>query len=134
MGKVSDIIFCLKAINNKEQGVVAEKIINVINPEYIPGLFTFSIIIMIQEYDVTQEHTFSLKFSSPSDEDVITMETTVPTIDKEPSNIPDEYQGITFALDCNNINFKSSGLYKLSVMIDGISIGEKEIFVKGKNE
>lgn len=132
--RVSDIIFCLKATNSKETGVNADRIVNVLNPDYIPGLFTFSIIVMVLGYDVTQTHLLSLKLSSPSDEQVVVLETTVPSMDGEPSNLPKEYQGITFAIDCNNTNLKSSGLYKLIVSIDGSILGEKEIFVKGKNE
>ena len=132
--KVSDIIFCLKATNNKETGVSAERIINVINPEYIPGLFTFSIIVMILDYSVAEPHSLSLQLSSPSDEPVVILDTIVPTIHGEPSNLPKEFQGLTFALDCNNTNFKTSGLYKLSLSIDGQLVGEKEIYVKGKNE
>lgn len=132
--RVSDIIFCLKATNSVETGVNADRIVNVLNPDYIPGLFTFSIIVMILDYDVTQTHSLSLKLSSPSDEQVVKLDTTVPSIAGEPSNLPKEYQGVTFAIDCNNANFKSSGLYKLTVTIDGSIVGQKEIFVKGKNE
>ena len=134
MAKVSDIVFCLKATNSKETGIIADRIINVINPEYIPGLFTFSIIVLILDYDVSSKHSFSLRFTSPSNENVVSMDAPIPIMPVEPSNIPDEYKGINFAIDCNNVNFKCSGIYKLTVQIDGKIIGEKEIFVKGKNE
>lgn len=132
--RVSDIIFCLKATNSAETGVNADRIVNVLNPDYIPGLFTFSIIVMILDYDVTQTHSLLLELSSPSNEQVVKLDTIIPSIAGEPSNLPKEYQGVTFAIDCNNTNLKSSGLYKLTVTIDGLTVGEKEIFVKGKNE
>ena len=44
MANVFDIIFCLKATNFEEQGVCATTILTALTPEYIPGLFTFSVI------------------------------------------------------------------------------------------
>ena len=37
-------------------------------------------------------------------------------------------------MNWNNVNFKISGSYELTLKLDGQCIGSKSIFVKGKNE
>ena len=133
MAKVSDIIFCLRATNIEGEGASAHTILSVITPEYVPGLFSFSVIVNLLDIDLRETHQFNISFESPSNETVLNINGDFPIID-ECTNLPQEYRGITMAMDWNNVNFKSSGLYVFKFFVDGELIKEKEIFVKGKNE
>ena len=133
MAKISDVIFCLRATNIEGEGATAHTILSVIAPEYVPGLFSFSVIINLLDVDLKQAHQFNINFESPSNEVVLTINGELPTIDTS-TNLPQEYQGITIAMDWNNVNFKTSGLYSLKFFVDGEFVNSKEIFVKGKNE
>ena len=133
MAKISDIIFCLKATNIQGEGASAHSILSVISPEYVPGLFSFSVIVNLLDVDLNKTHNFNIDFESPSKEKIVNVNGELPIIN-EYTNLPLDYQGITIAMDWNNVNFKSSGVYELKFSIDDELVGSKEIFVKGKNE
>ncbi len=133
MAKASNIIFCLKSSNVEGIGVSANTILTALNPEYIPGLFSFSIIVTIVDLNCSVEHNCTIELFDPSNMSFIKMEGPVPILEDK-SNLPDEYKGFNLAMDLNNVDFKRSGLYNLKITIDGTEVGEKEIFVKGKNE
>lgn len=133
MARISDVIFCLNASNTESGGVSANTILNVINPEYVPGLFTFSVIILFLDIDTETEQRFLIEFISPNGEEVLRIEDIIPVLQND-SNLPCEYKGINLAMDWNNVNFKVSGEYTIKISINGELLKEKNIFVKGKNE
>ena len=133
MAKVSDIIFCLRATNTDETGASAMTILTALTPEYVPGLFTFSVIITLTDIDPAEDHHIAINFVNPSQENIVHIESPVPQV-TDSSNLPSEYKGLNLAMDWNNLNFKTSGLYTLQVIFDDVLIQEKSIFVKGKNE
>lgn len=131
MARVSDIIFCLNSTNLPGQGVCANTILTTIMPDYIPGLFTFSVVITILGVDTSAEHSIVITFSY-KDTIIANVEGHIPSMDDQ-SNLPQEYKGINLSLDWNNINFQEDGEYSLKVVLDGEEIGGKDIYVKGKN-
>ena len=133
MAKASDIILCLQAQNIEGAGVSANNILTALNPEYIPGLFSFSIIVIIVDLNRMEGHTCSVDLLDPSNESVIRMNGNIPILEDK-SNLPDEYKGLNLSMELNNVNFKRSGLYTFKVSIDEEEIGRKEFYVKGKNE
>lgn len=135
MAKLYNIVFCLSAKNNDGQSVNAEHILSVLNPEYIPGLYSFSVISTVHDLDTTIEHSFRAIFKSPKGDNVVDINSMLqPNPNADTSNIPDEYKGLNIAMDWNNVDLKISGLYKYCIYIDNVLLGEKEIFVRGKNE
>ena len=71
MANVSDVIFCLRATNIEGQGACATTILTALTPEYIPGLFTFSVIITLLDIDSSSGHQLMVDFVSPADENVV---------------------------------------------------------------
>lgn len=135
MARVDNIIFCLKAIPMGQQGLNANNILNAINPEYIPGLFSFSVIVCMLDVDSEGDHYFSVEFFDTNNERVVSIENQiVPHIPQVTSNLPNEYKGINIAMDWTNVDFKCSGIYTIVIKYDNCEIGHKEIYVKGKNE
>ena len=132
MAKVNDIVFFFYLTNLPGQGASAHTILSTMTPEYIPGLFTFSVVITILDINKTADHTFKVTFSSPN-EVVGVISGSFPALNTQ-NNLPDEYKGINLVVNCNNMNMKESGEYTLLVALDDDQIGEKKIFVKGKNE
>lgn len=126
-----DIIFCLNATNMPGQGACANTILSAINPEYVPGLFSFSTVVTLLGTGSEKEHHLTLTLSH-GNEIVGRLEGPVPVL-PDSSNLPEEYKGVNLTVNWNNVNFKKEGLYDLSVYCDGAEIGSKEIFVKGKN-
>ncbi len=135
MAKVDNIIFCLRTTNSEEQGVSANTVLSAITPEYIPGLFSFSVIVCLLDLDYNAEHFFSVEFVDPTGEKVVNIENQVmPRLQLYEGNVPNEYKGINIAMEWNNVNLKVSGLYTIRFLYDGLEIGTKKIYVKGKNE
>ncbi len=130
---VSDVIFCLRATNTEGRGACAETILTALTPEYIPGLFTFSVIITLLAADTSEEHCFVVDFDSPSGENVVHVESVLPLVEVN-NNLPQEYRGLSIAMDWNNVNLKVSGEYKIKITVDETVVKEKSIYVKGKNE
>ncbi len=133
MAKVSEILFCMRANNAEREGVSAINILSAITPEYVPGLFTFSVIVIVLDLDFAKEHDFFIEFKDPDGIALVHVDGTIPTQEVK-SNLPKEHLGVNIGMDWNNIDFKRSGLYQVEVNVDQELIGNKEIYVKGKNE
>lgn len=133
MAEIKNFVYCLN-INTVEGRTDIVGLLNAMTPEYIPGLFSFSIGFSI--LDITEgDHSFVVKFKDPDKEVIAGIDNAIVTYKKdENSNLPDEQVGINIAAGLQNVNFKKSGLYSTEVILDGTSIGEYYIFAKGKNE
>lgn len=132
MIQVHDIIFCLNSSNVGGQGVSAFTVLSALNPEYIPGLFSFSTIVTIIGIDISKEHVLRLVFENDG-ETVGLIEGPIPPID-DPGNLPAEHKGINLSVDWNNVNLKREGIYTLSVFVDNEKLKDKSVYVKGKNQ
>lgn len=133
MAKIKNFMYCLN-VNTVEGRTDVVGVLNAMTPEYIPGLFSFSISFAL--LDVTEgEHTLVVKFKNPDKEVIAGIDNAViPYKKDENGNLPDEHMGINVAAGLQNVNFKKAGIYSTEVILDGISIGEYDIFAKGKNE
>ena len=132
MAKVHDIIFCLNSTNIEGQGASAHTILSTMNPEYVPGLFSFSSIVTILDLDNNKEHKVKFCFGN-DDEEKVVLEGKISSFD-DPSNLPKEYKGVNLSVDWNNVNFRTEGIYKLLVSVDDVELDSKSIYVKGKNQ
>ena len=133
MAEIKNFLYCLN-INTFEVRTDIIGLLNAMAPEYIPGLFSFSINFTLS--NITEgEHSLIVKFKDPDKEVIAGIDNAIVSYKKdENSNLPDEQMGINVAAGLQNVNFKKSGLYSTEVMLDGTSIGEYYIFAKGKNE
>lgn len=133
MAKLSDLLICMKAVNEEGEGLTAVNILSAITPEYVPGLFTFSVIAIVLELDLNREHNFSAYFKNPNGDETVHIDSILPSSEVQ-SNLPPEQLGLNIAMEWNNVDFKCGGLYTLEIWIDGELLGKKQIFVKGQNE
>lgn len=134
MAKLDNVIFCLKAFSQGEQGVSAQTILHALNPEYIPGLFSFSVIVSILDLNPVETHEVQIVFKDQNADEVVNISSPLPTLSVVESNLPQDYIGIDVSMDWNNVNLTSSGEYSLDVILDKTLIGTKKVFVKGKNQ
>lgn len=133
MAEIKNFVYCLN-INTVEGRTDIVGLLNAMTPEYIPGLFSFSISFAL--LNITEgEHSLIVKFRDPDKEVIAGIDNAMVSYKKdESSNLPDAQMGINVAAGLQNVNFKKSGLYSTEVILDGTSIGEYYIFAKGKNE
>lgn len=133
MAIIKNFVYCL-SINTEKGRTDLAGVLNAMTPEYIPGLFSFSIsfaLLGIEE----GEHILDLKFKDPDNNVISGIDGTVVRYERdENSNLPDSQLGINVAAGMQNVDFKKSGMYSTEVILDGISIGEYPVFAKGQNE
>lgn len=106
-----------------------------INPMFVPGMFSFSIIFGVVGINNQSDHTMQILFHSPSEEGEPLINTGTITLPKgaaplEKLNLPPEQNSMMFNLDFRNVVFKTEGLYKSQVYINGDLLGEYPIYVK----
>lgn len=134
MARISNIIYCMNTMNQQNDGNLnANSIISAITPDYVPGAFSFSVIVIILDIETTA-HKLDLQFIAPNGEVVVDMPDVPIPPNMEPGNLPKEYNGVNISMDWQNIVFKQSGLYNLKIFFDGEDLGLHPILVKGKNE
>lgn len=133
MAKVSHILFCLRATNTPEQGLCATNILSALTPEYVPGLFSFSVIITLLDIEPLVNYNLAINFYTPEKKERIIHVKGPIMIDAIDNKIPSKYQGINLSMDWNNVEFKSSGEYVIEVILNEEILDEQVIYVKGKN-
>lgn len=135
MPAANNIIFCMRASNRDNEGLNAYSILSALTPDYIPGLFSFSVVSTVLDVDPKKNHILRVAFVNEDGSEVIdaSMEIKAPEILGD-SNLPEKYRGLNLAMDWSNVDFKAPGLHTLTIYIDEEEVGKKEIYVKGKNE
>jgi len=133
MVTIKNFLYCLN-VNTTDGRTDIIGALSAMSPEYIPGLFSFSINFTI--LNLTEgEHLVTVKFKNPDKEIITSIDNVKVEYKKDvTSNLPEEYVGINVAAGLQNVDFKNSGVYSTQVLLDGVDMGEFEIFVKGKNE
>lgn len=133
MAEIKNFVYCLN-IDTVEGRTDIVGLLSAMTPEYIPGLFSFSICFSLLNI-AEGEHSLIVKFKDPDKEVIAGIDNAIVSYKKdESSNLPEEQMGINVAAGLQNVNFRKSGLYSTEVILDGTSIGEYHIFAKGKNE
>lgn len=135
MARVTDLLFALKADEFEGKGISVNNLFSALNPEYVPGLFSFSVVIALLDLDKCGTHFLSVKFLDPNQEETIKIDKIQLPVDiKQDGNLPNEHCGLHICMEWNNVNFKMSGIYTAVVSYDDEEIYKKEIYVKGKNQ
>ena len=114
----------------------AENILSVMNIDYLPGAFSFSIVFNIFGMDEGEDHIVKIKFFNKDDNEII-LETDSINLPKSPlepdESVPAEYRGYMMTLDFKNVVFKKPGAYSTTIIVDGVEFADNDIYVKGKD-
>ena len=132
MAIIKDVIYCLNTKNEKNDGNSnANGILASISPEYIPGSFSFSVVIILLNFQ-NKPCNVKAKFCGPDGEDLVVTDMITLQPQDNPYNIPDEYMGINLSIDWQNVVFRHEGLYRTVIEIDGQEY-DYPIYAKGRN-
>jgi len=132
MAKIKNFIYCLNATSD-DKIANAMGILLTINPDYMPGNFSFSIFFTI--VDIKEDlHNLKIEFLDPDGEEVIpALKGEIPYKKKEEDNeLDSDYSGVNISANLQNVNLKKNGKYKTVITFDGAKLNEYEILVKGK--
>lgn len=101
-------------------------------PMFVPGLFSFSIVIPIKGLDLMRQHEVQIMFKCRETGEVSldTGKNIIHATEAE-TDLPLEETGIVMNLDFRNVIINNEGYYDTEVYIDGEMIGKGPIYVKG---
>ena len=93
-------------------------ILGILNPAFIPGQFSFAIIVGVRNVDAREPHRVQVQFLDPDGNAVLDTGTTTLPASDEPARLPREYAHVILGLQAMNVMLSSEGLYRTRVMWD----------------
>lgn len=139
---MSSVSFFLYCDGVQAQGALPQMSINVLNPKivftpmFIPGQYSFSVVIGIVGLDVEEEdHKYQYIFSGPNGEEIINSgEFMTQRPIGNPFKLPPDKRGGMISLDFKNVIMNENGVYSSEIICDKESLGKYPIYVKGMND
>lgn len=137
MANLSNFLYCLNAERQQSpqgESINAMGVLSVFTPEFVPGLFSFSIIFSILDIDSSSNSQIKIIFRDNSGNELInTGIISIPPIPKEDGiQLPSRYVGYNLSMDFRNVIFEKEGEYTTEIYFDNMLIGSKPIYVKGR--
>lgn len=137
---LNNFVYCLgtktelpKAGDNPITSIIG--LVNSLNPDFVPGNFSFSIVFSILNLDKDKEYKVEIAFVDEDENELLRTESAVldgNTAEKNIYNVPNEYFGYNIAVELRNVILEKDGLYKTIIYIDGEKYGTYPVYVKGK--
>jgi hypothetical protein len=133
----ADAIF-MEGINHPSTNVELEPKMHIVapilffNPEYVPGLYSFSVACGLLEINTTKDHTVRLVFTKEGENETLVETGELPVVLANPDGKNDSSGALLFSIDFRNVALKSIGNYKTDVFIDKELIGSCPIEVRKK--
>lgn len=134
--EATQVHFGLPNQTNAPQQLHVIQPIHILTPQFVPCMYSFSVIFGILGLDTSINHKFRFTFASPNPAENLLIDTGEQILHRqpEPNDLPIEMRGIMMNLDFRNIPFRKDGTYKSEVFVDGSSLGTFPIMVRGKEK
>lgn len=139
MAKVSLFAFAAGVVPGQTAQGPMMQVINptqVLVPPYLPGTFSFSIVLGIRDFDVSVEHNLKVEFVERVSKTIkFKVDDKLQPIPNNPNvTLPSEFQGFTSGLSLQNVDLRSEGIYDAVIYFDGNEIYKNEVYVARKVE
>jgi hypothetical protein len=137
MPKITTFFFCEEAQPNNQTGKLnVSGPLHVFTPAFVPGMFSFSVVIGIMGIDLTQRsHKLRIIMTGPNKELDPVINTQDIDMFKQDGEVvyslPPEYRGLFINIDFRNVVFREEGLYNTEIYLDGELLGNSEVPVIG---
>ena len=137
MASLSNFLYCLNAERQQSpqgESINAMGVLSVLTPEFVPGLFSFSIIFSVLDIDTETDSQIKIIFKDDSGKELINTGNIVmpPVPTDEGVRLPSKYVGYNLSMDFRNVVFENEGEYTTNVYFNNELLGTKPIFVKGR--
>ncbi|MFB9859611.1 DUF6941 family protein [Salinicoccus siamensis] len=133
MPKITTFVYAEEISNTRDNKLNIVNPLNVFRPAFVPGMFSFSVVIGIIGLDVTQgKHTLRIKFYGEDQKETPLIDTGYVPLEDVPTgplSLPSELRGMMGSMDFRNVVMKSEGVYITEVFVDGDLLGEFPIHV-----
>ena len=132
MAVLKNFIYCLRTDQNLDGIVNVEGVMSVLQPEYVPGMFSFSIFFTLLGLS-RGSHSLRVEFRNPNGEVVTSVEEkNLEYFPPETDELPAEQSGLNIVIQMQNVVMRTNGMYNTTVQLDDTDLGEFEIYVKGR--
>lgn len=134
MARIKTFLYC-ENIENQITPVGPKTSLNgplaALRPVFIPGMFSFSIFMSMEDVELETSHRFKIIFKHEETGEVIidTGDGEIPSQNVE-GNLPKEIRGIMLNMDFRNVILRNEGYYVSEIYFDGEPIGEFPIYAK----
>lgn len=139
MARLTNFIYCFNAervpsTDGKGESINAIGVLSALLPEFLPGMFSFSVIFSILDIDVSGNNNIQIIFSKEENRTPLVDSGIValPSIVDEDIKLPNEYKGLNMSMDFRNVIFETEGVYHTEVFFNGELLAKNPIYVKGK--
>lgn len=132
---LQNFVLCMNSSHDSIRGLCAENILAYLNPEFIPGQFSFCIVGTITNIDINKNYKLNIIMTHKEDGyEAVKLNSDIHFPSAPNNNVPSKYHGANIAIDCKNVKLIKSGEYVLKIVLDNEILKESIIYVKGKNE
>lgn len=139
MANLANFLYCLNAERQQApqgqgESINAMGVLTVLTPEFVPGLFSFSIIFSILDIDSASDSQIKIVFKDNTGKELInTGNITMPPVPVDAGiRLPSKYVGYNLSMDFRNVVFENEGEYTTDVYFNNTLLGSNPIFVKGR--
>jgi hypothetical protein len=137
MAKISTFIYCEGFGNtnnpqnskNSASSLAIFGPMQILTPPFIPGSYSFGILIGVIDLDMSIEHSFEFTFTEQDEKTSLFSTNKIQITPQERITLKKELQGFMINFDLRNVVFKKGGLYIGKAYIDKEEIGEMPINV-----
>jgi hypothetical protein len=134
MPKILTFMYCDRAEPNHQGQLQIINPLLVLNPIFIPGMYSFSIAFGVMGINNDEDHTFRIQFLSPNEDQPMIDSNTISipkgVVPKVNLGLPQEFRSMMLNMDFRNVIFKTEGLYYTRVFIDNEHKDDFPIYVK----
>lgn len=139
MAYLANFLYCLNAERQQApQGsgdcINAMGVLTVLTPEFVPGLFSFSIIFSILDVDVNSENQIKIVLKDSNGKELVnTQSITMPPVPADGAlQLPSKYTGYNLSMDLRNVVFENEGECTTDIYFNNTLLGSHSIYVKGR--
>lgn len=135
--RVSTFIYCLGTTNleGKDSPINAMGVVPVLTPEFIPSMFSFSIVLGVYGLDEQYSHLLDIVFKDSDGNTLVKadkIQVSAEQLQAVGDELPEDYKGLMIGMDLRNVVIRKEGVYFTEVYLDGKKLGVFDIYAKSK--
>lgn len=139
MAKLSNFLYCLNVeskpgVHSSEASINAIGVLPTLNPEFVPGAFSFSIVFSIWDFDETLCNQIKIVFKDQMNNELVnTGNIVLPQKSAEKSvKLFPQYVCYNLSMDFRNVVFEKEGEYITDIYFNDNLLGSNPIYVRGR--
>ncbi len=135
MARIGHFVYCVNAERvgaNQAEAINAMSVMSVLTPEFIPGLFSFSIVFSLMDVDTENNNLIKIIFKDTDNKEIVNTGNVVIQPAPKSDDIPQEYRGFNLSMDFRNVILEFEGVYTTEIYFNDEFISSQPIYAKGK--